>query len=324
MKKPKVLYVAAQTRGVKELIPMKGNYRDKDEGAVIFFFFDKTLASIYLIKEHNDNWTNLGYFGDIPYVVIKMGREEFLKKDNGGSIYEVPSDNFDCNPNLGMREKEWTSSEPVRPLKETFYTSALNTMIENGVNVYFVNEETFKDIRNSKDHGQGILNSLTPENQKRTMKEDIGSIGIILNKDRALLMHRINNGKEYYTFIGGHKESNETLEETLLREVKEETSISIEPERLLYHFGSEHGFMNYFLCKYVSGTPQLQSNTTESKRMEQGNQLFNPMWVSIEELAPMLIYPLEIKDWFLEDRKNDYINTPKEVFMEKKDRRQIV
>ena len=35
MKKPKVLYVAAQTKGIKELIPTKGNCRDKDEGAEI-------------------------------------------------------------------------------------------------------------------------------------------------------------------------------------------------------------------------------------------------------------------------------------------------
>ena len=163
MKKPKTLYVAAQTKGIKELVPIKGNYRDKNEGAVIFATPDKALASIFLIKNHNDSWTNLGYFGGILYVVIKMDRDEFLKKDRGGSIYEVSSDDFDYKVDLGMGDKEWTSSKPVKPLKETFYTSALDTMIENGVNVYFVDKETFENIKNSEDHGRGILGSLVSE-----------------------------------------------------------------------------------------------------------------------------------------------------------------
>jgi hypothetical protein len=167
MEKPKVLYVAAQTKKIKELIPMKGNYRDKDEGAVIFATPDRALASIFLIKNHNDSWTKLGYFGNMPYVVIKMERDKFLEKDQGGSIYEVSSDNFDYKSDLGMGEKEWTSSKPTKPLKETFYTSTLDTMIENSVNVYFVDGETFENIKNSEDHGLSILNSLISENQKR-------------------------------------------------------------------------------------------------------------------------------------------------------------
>lgn len=34
--KPAVLYIAAQTPGIKELMPMEGNYRDEKEGPVIF------------------------------------------------------------------------------------------------------------------------------------------------------------------------------------------------------------------------------------------------------------------------------------------------
>jgi len=156
------------------------------------------------------------------------------------------------------------------------------------------------------------------------MKDDIGSVGIIMDGEKILLMHRINNGKEYYSFIGGHKESEETPEQTLKREIKEEASVNIEPQKILYHLGTEDGFVNYFLCKYIDGTPQLQNDSIESEKMRQGNQLYKPKWVPVEELAPMLIYPLEIKDWFLEDKKNDYINTPREAFIEKKDRRQII
>jgi hypothetical protein len=164
--KPAVLYIAAQTAGIKELVPIKGRHRDKDEGPVIFSTPDKALASIFLVEGHNDSWMHLGYFSGIPYVVICIDRDEFVKKDKGGVIYEVPSDTFDYNPNLGMKEKEWTSKEPVKPLKETSYPSALDTMIDNGVNVYFVDKNTFDEINNSNDYGLSILLSLESENNR--------------------------------------------------------------------------------------------------------------------------------------------------------------
>jgi hypothetical protein len=165
--KPKVLYVSAQTAGIKELIPTKGRSRDDKEGPVIFSTPDKTLASVFLVEGHDDSWMQIGYYDDIPCVIICMDRKEFIKRDKGGIMYEVPSDTFDYNPNLGMGEKEWTSSKPVKPTKETTCSSALDTMIKNGVNVYFVDRDTFKKINNSNDNGFSILLSITSENKKR-------------------------------------------------------------------------------------------------------------------------------------------------------------
>lgn len=47
---------------------------------------------------------------------------------------------------------------------------------------------------------------------------------IVNSRDEVLIAH--NNGT--YQFPGGHKEDDETLEETLIREIKEETGIDIE------------------------------------------------------------------------------------------------
>lgn len=156
------------------------------------------------------------------------------------------------------------------------------------------------------------------------MKNDTGSVGIIIDEDKVLLMHRINDGKEYYTFIGGHREGNENPEETLIREVSEESGVDVKPEKLLYRLGDEDGFVNYFLCKYIGGTPQLGMDSIESEKMKHGNQFYKPVWIAIDELRSVLIYPIEIKDWFLKDRENDYINTPRETAIERKDRRQTL
>lgn len=165
--KPPVLYIATQTAGLQELSPREGRNRGGDEGAVIFSTPNKELASVFLIEGHNDSWIQIGYFSDIPYVAICMSREDFLNRDHGGTMYEVPSDTFNYDPNLGMGDKEWTSSEAVNPTNETDYPSALDAMIENGINVYFVDRQTFDAMNAANDHGFSILLPLTSENKLR-------------------------------------------------------------------------------------------------------------------------------------------------------------
>ncbi len=165
--KPAVLYVSAQTKGIEELVPMEGRNRGEDEGSVIFSTPDKALASIFLVNGHNDSWMQIGYFNDILVVIIKSDREEFIKNDRGGSMYTVSSETFDFDPDKGMGEKEWTSSKPVRTQSETNYSSALETMTDNGVQVYFVDEETFDEINRSRDHGLSILLNEISDNERR-------------------------------------------------------------------------------------------------------------------------------------------------------------
>lgn len=164
--KPGVLYHASRFSGIKEFVPNRVNYRDEDEGAVIFATPSKAIASAFLVKGHEDNWMQIGFYEDIPVVVINANREEFIKNDKGGVMYAFPSDTFDYDPNKGMGDNEWTSRKSVKPLSELRYTSALDAMIENGVQVYFVDKKTFDDINNSDNHGYNILIGLTSENER--------------------------------------------------------------------------------------------------------------------------------------------------------------
>lgn len=164
--KPDVLYHASRTPDIKEFIPNRGNHRDEDEGAVIFSTPNKALASAFLVEEHGDHWMQIGFYDDIPVVVINADREEFIKNDKGGVIYALSSETFNCDPNKGMGDKEWTSRESVKPLSEVRYPSALDAMIENGVQIYFVDKKTFDEINNSDNHGYNILTGLTSENER--------------------------------------------------------------------------------------------------------------------------------------------------------------
>lgn len=165
--KPELLYISAQTSGITELVPQKGRYRDQKEGPVIFSTPDKALASAFLVKNHNSSWMKIGYYGDILVVAIDSDKETFLESDTGGSVYTVSSKTFDFDPNKGMGEKEWTSVDSVKPIAEIQYPSALEAMIENGVQVYFIDTETLRSIKESNDYGYNILSKLTSENERR-------------------------------------------------------------------------------------------------------------------------------------------------------------
>ena len=66
-----------------------------------------------------------------------------------------------------MGEFEWISRQSIKPTEKVVYESALDAMIDNGVQVYFVDKETFEKIKESEDHGVGIIKTLESENQKR-------------------------------------------------------------------------------------------------------------------------------------------------------------
>jgi hypothetical protein len=165
--KPPVLYHASRTAGITEFVPRRENFRDEKEGPVIFSTPSKALASAFLVEGHGDDWMQIGFFADIPVVVINADRDKFIEDDTGGVLYTLPSDTFKYDPNKGMGDKEYTSREPVKPLYEERHTSALDAMIENGVQVYFVDKKTFDGINNSQDHGYSILTRIVSENERR-------------------------------------------------------------------------------------------------------------------------------------------------------------
>jgi 8-oxo-dGTP diphosphatase len=165
-------------------------------------------------------------------------------------------------------------------------------------------EKLFKDC---------ILNSMS---QQRVA-------AIIVKDEKMLLMHRINNGKEYYSFPGGGKEEGESLEEGTLRELSEETTIEATIDHLVYKLTWDSGDENYFyLCTYISGEPKLREDAEEISEMADGTQMYKPEWVEISMLPNTLLFQLEIRDLLIEDLKNGFVNMPRELFLKVEERRQ--
>lgn len=133
-KKPAVLYHASLNREIKIFEPREEGTRQVGEGPVVFAALDKAYASIFM----HPSWDNIkasGYMNDVPYVLIGV-IEKYTAEDNGGAIYILPSDTFECNPHLGVGYREWTSKVPVRPLGHENYDKTFDAMMALGVNVY--------------------------------------------------------------------------------------------------------------------------------------------------------------------------------------------
>lgn len=137
---------------------------------------------------------------------------------------------------------------------------------------------------------------------------------IIVKDDGIILMHRIEKGVDYYCFPGGGVEPKETAEAALLREIKEETSLKVTLKKLLYRhrIHPDDNDQLFYLCKYVSGEPHLDPESEEIKSLNE-DYFEEPVWIEIKSLIVMNVYPFEIRDSFLIDRKNDFKDTPRNV-----------
>ncbi|MDD3647385.1 MAG: NUDIX domain-containing protein [Candidatus Dojkabacteria bacterium] len=124
--------------------------------------------------------------------------------------------------------------------------------------------------------------------------------GIVIVDDEILLMFRRKDGRQYYTLPGGHKRRGELDNETVRREIFEETGIRVEVGQIVLDFKND--FTNQqdkiFLCSAKKKTrPRLLG---EEKDYSCQNNYYKPMWVRVEEASNLInMYPEEARNWLM-------------------------
>lgn len=132
----------------------------------------------------------------------------------------------------------------------------------------------------------------------------IRAVAIVIKDSSILLMHRINKDRgEYWTFIGGGVEEGETVEEAVLRELYEETSVKASINKLFsifkndgsgrYHHTAEHHF---YLCDYISGTPKLGNGPEQMT----SDNIYDPRWVPIDLFKKIDLYAESVKNQIID------------------------
>lgn len=170
-------------------------------------------------------------------------------------------------------------------------------------------------------------NSMDQSKNLSTIKRNIPrTSGVIVEGSKVLLMHRRNRDKEYYTFLGGGIEDGETSEVALVREIQEEASVEVVPKKLLYTVDWENEAVEYFyLTDFVSGVPQLSPDSIEKEVMgKDSDQFYEPLWVEVKNIPDMLLYPLEIRDMFLKDFKDNFSADTKKIALARANARQTI
>lgn len=117
------------------------------------------------------------------------------------------------------------------------------------------------------------------------IRNNITARGIIFDKDDVILMYRRKrkNGliKEYYAIPGGHVEDNETLEECVVREIKEEFSINVRVIKYLGRVVRKKKIEEIFYLEWIDGELSLGG---EEKEFCNDNDYFEIRRVPIKEI----------------------------------------
>lgn len=120
----------------------------------------------------------------------------------------------------------------------------------------------------------------------------ISGRAIIIKDNEVYLMFRrrlINNKlTEYYAIPGGKQEENETIEECVIREIKEEFNLDVKVISYLGEHGDEKNWGYYYYCEIIGG--QLKLGGEEAIENCSTNY-YEIRKVNIKDLEKINIYP---------------------------------
>lgn len=139
---------------------------------------------------------------------------------------------------------------------------------------------------------------------------DVSSItarAIVIHEDHILLIERWRGDQHYFSIPGGHIEPGETAKQAVVRELLEETTITIHVEREVFTLVGGDPEHHIFLAKYIDGHPQLaidSEEATENAKGEENN--YEPKWVDISELPSIELAPSFTKLLLLNALKNGF------------------
>lgn len=136
---------------------------------------------------------------------------------------------------------------------------------------------------------------------------------IIIRDGQLLMMHRKRNGKEYWVLPGGAIESDEDPAAAAVREVKEETGLTVQSCKLAFSLKMpyyEQDWENcpphpFFICQDTGGEPVLGG---EEAQISNPADWYHPEWVSLDRLDQLTVYPQNLKQLLAEhEDKQKYL-----------------
>lgn len=132
---------------------------------------------------------------------------------------------------------------------------------------------------------------------------------IIIENGKILVMHRNKHGSQYFTLVGGRANENETPEQTLAREVQEETGLQVTHSRLVYYEDHPEPYNEQFifLCEVAPHVDvQIQDSSEEGYMNRHAANTHTPMWVDLNAFARLPFRTPQLQDAILKALKKGF------------------
>ncbi len=136
---------------------------------------------------------------------------------------------------------------------------------------------------------------------------------IIVNNGKLLVMHRNKYGSQYYTLVGGGVQDGESLEQALIREVKEETGLKLTAAKLVFteNYPEPHNSQFIYYCEVAPFDKVAVSDFSEEAIMNRLDaNIHTPMWMQINSLASLQFRTPQLHKALINAFKDGFPRTP--------------
>jgi len=138
---------------------------------------------------------------------------------------------------------------------------------------------------------------------------------IIIENDQMLLMHRSKEDQQYFTLVGGRRNEGETVEECLLREIREETGLEIINYYQVYYEPHTPPYNNQyiFVCTVAPHRGAVLQEWSEEALLNKNiykNNKHTPMWVPLKSFKSLAFRTPQLHEEIIKALKKGF---PKDV-----------